>query len=263
MGEIKRCALIRQTWYETATAHMADLERLAFYETCFRYEFTGEIPTANTCKYASVLMLFDMVRNDLANDREKAEKIAERARVNGARGGRPRRNPVSEDNETQQNEKTQPVIAETESVIAGNSGFPIHNNIQHTSTLAASSIGGSGVLDVKFFDLQIWPRLNRDGKWNTRHRKCTAAWEGYSERKRQAIVKAVLSDAFAGATNPFFYLEDFAEPEPYYLSGRQCEQEWKAGRDVIAVNVSGVTKYVTPEDAKAFGLAGKVMHPAD
>lgn len=261
MGEIKRCALIRQTWYETATAHMTDLERLAFYETCFRFEFTGEIPTANTCKYASVLMLFDMVRNDLANDREKAEKIAENARVNGARGGRPRRNQDSEDNETQQNEKTQPVIAETESVNAGNGRFPIHSTTLQEITSAASSIGGSGVLDVKFFDSQIWPRLNRDGKWNTRHRKCMAAWDGYSERKRQAIVKAVLSDAFAGATNPFFYLEDFAEPEPYYLSGKQCEQEWKAGRNVVVVNVSGVYKHVTEEDAKAFGLTGKVMPP--
>ena len=104
MIEGKMCAMIRQTWYETAKAHMSDMARLAFYEACFDYEFTGEVPTTNTCKHGDVLMMFDMVKDTLKADIEKAERIAERNRINGRRGGRPKN--ATEDNkplETQNN----------------------------------------------------------------------------------------------------------------------------------------------------------------
>lgn len=116
----------------------------------------------------------------------------------------------------------------------------------------------------EFFDTQIWPRLNRSGKFNTRHRVCCQKWEEYSEIKRAAIAKAVLSDVFAGADNPFYYLEDFAEPAPSYLSGRQCEEEWKAGRSVYAVKVGDVIKYVTGTDLQTFHISGaKEMPPME
>lgn len=244
------CALMRQTWFESAQKHLTDLERLAFYEACFRYEFTGEIPTESTCKYSSVLLMFDMVKNDLKSDREKAERIAERNRANGQGGGRPRKvngNPQENENPAKP--------SETHENPVGNFGLPVHYTTLQNTTKQQAALGGGGVLDGSFFDAQIWPRLNRSGKFNTRHRICLAKWAEYSERKRQAIVKAVLSDMFAGADNPYYYLEDFAEPEPRYISGVQCEQEWKAGRSVYLVEVGGLKKYVTAEDVQEFGLS--------
>lgn len=253
------CALMRQTWFESAQKHLTDLERLAFYEACFRYEFTGEIPTESTCKYGNVLLMFDMVRVDLQSDREKAERIAERNRVNGLGGGRPKK----DYNRPQENENPEKPN-ETQSNPMGNSGLPLHYTTLHNTTKQQAARDGGGVLDGSFFDAQIWPRLNRSGKYNTRHRICLAKWSEYSERKRQAITKTVLSDMFAGADNPYYYLEDFAEPEPRYLTGIQCEQEWRAGRSVFVVDVGGVKKYVSAADVQEFELTTlREMTPID
>lgn len=241
---------MRQTWFESAQRHLTDMERLAFYEACFTYEFTGELPSEKTCKYGSVLLMFDMVKNDLQNDREKAERIAERNAINGQKGGRPRK-----DYGTLQNNENPEKPRETQRNPAVLDGNPIHYTTQHNTTTAASSLSGGGGLDLEFFDAQIWPRLNRSGKFNTRHKVCAAHWLDYSERKRKAITKAVLSDIFAGADNPYFYLEDFAEPTPRYLTGKECEQEWRAGNSVFVIKTpEGAIKHVTGADVAEFDL---------
>lgn len=247
----KICALIRQTWFESAQRHLTDLERLAFYECCFRYEFTGEVPTESTCKYGNVLLMFDMVKNDLQNDREKAERIAERNAINGARGGRPRK----DYNSLQQRENPEKP-KETQNNPAVFDGNPIHYTTQQYTTMQQAAKDGGGGLDLAFFDEQLWPRLNRSGKFNSRHRACCAKWEGYSSRKKAAIARSVLSDLFAGSDNPFFYLEDFAEPTPKYLTGKECEEEWKAGRSVYVIKTpEGKIERVTGDDLKEFGLS--------
>lgn len=247
----KICALIRQTWFESAQRHLTDMERLAFYECCFRYEFTGEVPTESTCKYGNVLLMFDMVKNDLLNDREKAERIAERNAINGARGGRPRK----DYNSLQQIENPEKP-KETQNNPAVFDRNPIHYTTQQYTTMQQAANGGGSGLDLAFFDEQLWPRLNRSGKFNSRHRACCAKWEGYSSRKRAAIAQAVLSDLIAGTDNPFFYLEDFAEPTPKYLTGKECEEEWRKGRSVYVVRTDeGKFEKVTENDLKEFGLS--------
>lgn len=255
--EGKMCALIRQTWFETAQTHLTDMERLAFYEACFRYEFTGELPTKDTCKYGSVLLLFDMVKADLKADREKADRIAERNRINGQQGGRPRN-----DNKRPQGEENPQEPKETQTNPLGNMSFDNNNTTLHNTTTAASSIEGGGG-DLELFETQIWPRLNRSGKFNTRHRICVAKWQEYSDRKRRAIVKAVLSDMFAGADNPYYYLEDFAEPSPHWLTGKECEDEWREGRSVWLYNDGRQWQKVTAADVREFNLSPvKEMPPA-
>lgn len=111
-SKAKRCALIRQTWYEAARKRMKDGARLAFYEACFEYEFYGRKPddadNGDLFPHADALLMFDMVVNDLQRDMEKAETIAMRNRRNGMLGGRPRKsggdlsNPTNPD-ETHEN----------------------------------------------------------------------------------------------------------------------------------------------------------------
>lgn len=97
----KMCALIRQTWYETAKKNLQPSERLRFYEMCFEFEFFEQEPDPDA-PFSSRL-LFDMIRNDIENDKERATARAERSRQNGSHGGRPR---VTEQNsETQNPEK--------------------------------------------------------------------------------------------------------------------------------------------------------------
>lgn len=91
--ETKKCALIRQSWYEAAKKRMKEMERLAFYEACFEYEFYGVLPDSEPelFPFDSALLMFDMVRYNLQRDAEKAETIAMRNRRNGMLGGRPRK----------------------------------------------------------------------------------------------------------------------------------------------------------------------------
>ena len=91
----KICALIRQTWYETAKKNLKPEERLRFYESCFEYEFGDESP-ADDLPFAAKL-LFDMVKDEIDQDKSKARMKAEVSRQNGQKGGRPKVTEVSID----------------------------------------------------------------------------------------------------------------------------------------------------------------------
>lgn len=93
-ADVKKCALMRQTWYEAARKRMSDGARLAFYEACFDFEFYGREPgetEGELFPHNDALLMFDMVLNDLKRDMERAETIAMRNRRNGMLGGRPRK----------------------------------------------------------------------------------------------------------------------------------------------------------------------------
>lgn len=124
MSEDKRCALIRQTWYESAKKNLKQEERLAFYEACFDFEFYGHELDREKCPFSSVMLLFDMVRYNIISDRDKADRIAERNRRNGMQGGRPRRETQADNLETQENPKNP----------SGYSGLPLHYTTQHNTT---------------------------------------------------------------------------------------------------------------------------------
>lgn len=97
----KICALIRQTWYETAKKNMQAGERLRFYEMCLEYEFNDVLPD-DDAPFAARL-LFDMVRADIDADKIKAKARAERSRRNGAAGGRPKVTPINNGEENPEN----------------------------------------------------------------------------------------------------------------------------------------------------------------
>lgn len=254
--EGKLCALIRQTWFEAAKNNLSDSERLAFYEVCFTYEFTGEVPTRKSCPYSTVLLMFDMVKADLTADAEKARKIAERNRLNGSLGGRP---PKS--NNTLQEVTNPEKPKETQSKGVGYFGSPLHNTTQQNTTIKAEAAAAS-VLDGSFFDGYLWRKLDPEGRFRSRHRACLAMWLGFSDVKRKVIAKAVLSDVFAGGENPYFYLQDFAEPEPRFIDGREVERIWKEGGSVYQVEYNNKFRLTTEDEVKTFNLkVTKVLAP--
>lgn len=247
-------AIMRQTWYEAAKRNLSVDERVAFFEAVFDYQFYDENPARSKVGDKGLLM-FDMIRDELAEDKDKYRRMVERNRTNGSAGGRPV-------GQNMQQKTTNPVgFLGTHSNPLEPNGTqrePIHNNtIQDITRQAATAAGeaaGGGGLDLTFFEQQIWPRLNQGGAFNSRHRKCQALWAEFTEQKRSAITKAVLSDAFAGKENPYFYLQDFAEPGPQILSPYEVDSEWKAGRSVFIVKIGNSYKPVRGEDVTAFGL---------
>ena len=93
----KICAMIRQTWFETARKNLKGEERLRFYEACLEYEFE-DVEPASDLPFAARL-LFDMVRADIDQDKERATRKAEISRQNGSKGGRPKVPTLSNDEE--------------------------------------------------------------------------------------------------------------------------------------------------------------------
>lgn len=121
----KYCALMRQSWYESAKKNLSSAEQLAFYSACFEFEFYGIEPTPEACPFSAVLLMFDMVRDALEADKVKAEAIAMRNRRNGLAGGRPKK--VT-------NEETQEKPKETQKTQVVNLGLPLHYTTQHNTT---------------------------------------------------------------------------------------------------------------------------------
>lgn len=131
----KKCALMRQTWYEAAKKRMKDASRLAFYEMCFDFEFYGDEPKDQELfSFDDALLMFDMVREDLRRDMEKAENIAMRNRRNGMLGGRPVGSSKSTNPKKPKGNPEKP---------SGSIGFTttlhntLHNTTQHISSAPA------------------------------------------------------------------------------------------------------------------------------
>lgn len=137
-NEKKMCALLRQTWYETAKANLQPEDRLRFYEACFEYEFNDLAP-ANDLPFAARL-LFDMVKNDLDGDKSRAAERAERNRRNGLLGGRPKSNGLQQ-------------VSENPDKPSGISGLHIQNNTKQNSTEQNNmSLEGDNEDTHTFFD---------------------------------------------------------------------------------------------------------------
>lgn len=81
---------MRQSWYESAKRNLSPNERLMFFECCFEFEFYNHEPDRANITSNSVLAMFDMIREQIESDAEKARNRAQAARRNGLKGGRPK-----------------------------------------------------------------------------------------------------------------------------------------------------------------------------
>lgn len=142
------CALMRQTWYESAKAHMNSNERLMFYEACFDYEFYQTTPPED-CPFSSVRMMFDMCKDAIDADRDKAHKIAMRNRRNGMLGGRPPKQQTESNSETQNPDETQRNPDETQKTQEVNLGLPLHYTTQHNTTETLSLYAKSSKIETE------------------------------------------------------------------------------------------------------------------
>jgi hypothetical protein len=154
--EAKRCALIRQTWYEAAKKNMKDGARLAFYEACFDFEFYGNKPDEGFAIFSDAALMFDMVVDALEADMSKAENIAQRNRRNGMLGGRPRKSENLPENaqKTQNPEKP----SETQSDNVGYFGLSttlhnttLHNNKEKSLSMAKAKNRHKDIEKYDFF----------------------------------------------------------------------------------------------------------------
>lgn len=183
--ESKICAIMRQTWYETAKKNLDQADRLRFYECVFEYEFFDQLPTENAP--LAVRLMFDMVRDTIDSDKAKAKNRAETARANGALGGRPAYN------KTQQGEPKPSGLNENP---VGFNGLPLHNTTKQNTTKNNKSLSNEDT--HTFFDccLLFFERGVKDPLaevnlfWNYYAAKGWQISEGQPIIDRYALAKA-------------------------------------------------------------------------
>lgn len=91
------------SWKE-AIKGLPDGVRLEVYEAAVDFAMTGNVPELS----AMAAMVFPFIRQDIERDMENYDRLCNRNRANGMKGGRPRKNPENPENpvgilETQQN----------------------------------------------------------------------------------------------------------------------------------------------------------------
>lgn len=101
---MKQSMIFYASWKE-AIKGLPDGVRLEVYEAAVDFAMTGNVPELS----AMAAMVFPFIRQDIERDMENYDRLCNRNRANGMKGGRPRKNPENPVGilETQQNpEKT-------------------------------------------------------------------------------------------------------------------------------------------------------------
>ena len=96
-----------------------------------------------------------------------------------------------------------------------------------------------------------------------RENAARAIWEDDSECspiQRKEIIRLLKQRAETGVdfdafkTNPIFFLKDFPEPQPTFLSGQEQDKLIEQGIPLVQVKYKGKFLICTKETATAFGL---------
>lgn len=93
---VKLTAIMRQSWFESVKINLKPMERLAFYEAIFEFEFYEIDPSETLEITPNVKFAFDFVKGDIEEDMRKARAIIRRNQENGKKGGRPPKTETTE-----------------------------------------------------------------------------------------------------------------------------------------------------------------------
>ena len=99
--------------------------------------------------------------------------------------------------------------------------------IEQQRALCARDCEEQQAADLSFEEFKKW-YLQQDvmdlHDFERRQGACMVSWRGFTEVKRREILKKLEARATAGVDfvsfkpNPFFFLQDYPEPEPVFLS---------------------------------------------
>ena len=97
----------------------------------------------------------------------------------------------------------------------------------------------------------FWRNYRVDERLFPRRRAATLRlWMGKHPAAREAMLKEVVANGGPKGKNPYFYVQEFAEPEPTNYNGRRL----KPGVTYVIAKYNGVFGTYTLEEAKEFGM---------
>ncbi|MBR1717063.1 MAG: hypothetical protein IJ718_05515 [Paludibacteraceae bacterium] len=165
-------------------------------------------------------------------------------------------------------EPTQIVTSDAQNVLPPNNPPIINNNMnekerEQQRALCARDCEEQQAADLSFEEFKKW-YLQQDvmdlHDFERRQGACMVSWRGFTEVKRREILKKLEARATAGVDfvsfkpNPFFFLQDYPEPEPVFLSGQEQDKLRNEGIPLVQVRYNGKFLICTKAEALEFGL---------
>ena len=83
-------------------------------------------------------------------------------------------------------------------------------------------------------------------RWPNRYAATFSIWRTRSHAAQQAMIDK--AEGGIGSKNPFFFVQDFPEPQPEWLRGDED------GEDIVQVKYDGQFKLCTRATMELFGL---------
>ena len=91
--------------------------------------------------------------------------------------------------------------------------------------------------------------------WPNRMEATRREWNKRSDLAKKALIDAALKNkSDYGTKNPVFFVQDFPEPQPHFLSGQEQDECKKSRIPLVQVKYDGKFLICTKETMNSFGL---------
>ena len=91
--------------------------------------------------------------------------------------------------------------------------------------------------------------------WPNRKEATRREWNKRSDLAKKALIDAALkNESDYGTKNPVFFVQDFPEPQPHFLSGQEQDECKKSRIPLVQVKYDGKFLICTKETMNSFGL---------
>ena len=101
----------------------------------------------------------------------------------------------------------------------------------------------------------FWARYKPDEiRFPNRKRATYRLWRNRIPATQKAMLAYVTENSVPKWKNPYFFVQEFPDPEPEFLSGQQQEKNWKNGIPMVQVKYGDKFLICTLETQQSFRL---------
>ena len=102
---------------------------------------------------------------------------------------------------------------------------------------------------------EFWKQYKPDEiRFPNRKNATYRLWCGRLPATRKAMLAYVTENNVPKWKNPYFFVQEFSDPDPEFLSGPQQEKYWKLDIPMVQVKYNGKYLICTRQTQEAFGL---------
>lgn len=137
---------------------------------------------------------------------------------------------------------------------------PINNNMNENKEEQQRALGARDCDEQQSADLsfeKFWKAYNVNlAMWPNRMQATRREWNKRSDLAKKALIDAALkNESDYGTRNPVFFVADFPEPEPTFLSGQEQDEYHRQGIPLVQVKYNGKFLICTRETMELFNLS--------